>query len=303
MHLTSLATLAESLGCRVTPHAPMAAATTFRVGGPADMLVDIPDPAAVAELLACCHREEIPCLWLGNGSNLVVGDKGIRGAVLRLCGRRCDPVLTDDTTVTASAGISLQRLALFARDHALTGLEFAHGIPGSLGGGVYMNAGAYDGQMADVIVSVTAVTPAGEMLTLTKDDLNMTYRHTALMDSGTIVTSATVALRRGEKEAIDARMKDLMARRRDKQPLEYPSAGSFFKRPEGYFAGALIEQTGLKGYRVGGAMVSEKHAGFIINAGGATAADIRRLCADVQEKVFAAHGVRMEPEVRFVGEF
>ncbi len=303
MDLTPFITLAESLGCRVTPDAPMAAATTFRVGGPADLLVDIPTPDAVGELLACCQREGIPFFWLGNGSNLLVGDRGIRGVVLRLDSRSCQPAITGDNKITAPAGISLLRLALFARDHSLTGLEFAHGIPGTLGGAVYMNAGAYDGQMADVVTSVTAVTADGQPLTLSREELAMSYRHTSLMDKQLIVTQVTMRLQPGNREDIDARMRELMARRRDKQPLEYPSAGSFFKRPEGHFAGALVEQAGLKGYRVGGAMVSEKHAGFVINAGGATAADIRRLCTDVQDRVYEQFGVRLEPEVRFVGEF
>ena len=303
MTLKPLVTLAETLGCRVTPDAPMAALTTFRVGGPADLYIDIPTPASVGQLLACCRREGIPYLWLGNGSNLLVGDKGIRGAVLHLSGQDGKPTVTPDGVITAPAGISLRRLALCARDHSLTGLEFAHGIPGSLGGGIYMNAGAYDGQMADVVTSVTAVTPQGQTLTLSQEELAMTYRHTTLMEKDLIATEATLQLQPGDPATIDARMKDLMARRRDKQPLEYPSAGSFFKRPTGHFAGALVEQTGLKGYRVGGAMVSEKHAGFVINAGDATAADVRRLCTDVQEKVFAKFGVHLEPEVRFVGEF
>lgn len=303
MNLSPLIDLAESLGCRVTPDAPMAAATTFRVGGPADLLVDILNPADVSALVACCQREGIPYFWLGNGSNLVVGDRGIRGAVLRLDSRSCHPTLTTDGEITAPAGISLQRLALFARDNHLTGLEFAHGIPGTLGGAVYMNAGAYDGEMANVVTRVTAVTNDGQVLTLEREALAMTYRHTTLMEQNLIVTHVTMRLKPGDQETIDARMKDLMTRRRDKQPLEYPSAGSFFKRPVGHFAGALVEQTGLKGYRVGGAMVSEKHAGFVINAGGATAADIRQLCTDVQEKVYAKFGVHLEPEVRFVGEF
>ncbi len=303
MDFSPLLILAREIGCTVTADAPMAAVTTFRVGGPADLFIDLPDSAAAAAILRCCHENGIPFFWLGNGSNLLVGDRGIRGAVLRLDGKKREPRMTDDGCILAPAGMSLQRLCLFAREQSLTGLEFAYGIPGTVGGAVYMNAGAYDGQMADIVTKAHIVTAQGEERRLTAEELAMTYRHTALMERGDIVLDVTLRLRMGEKEKIAARMKELMARRQEKQPLEYPSAGSFFKRPEGYFAGALIEQTGLKGFTVGGAQVSEKHAGFVINRSGATAADIRRLCAEVQNRVFAAHGVFLEPEVRFVGEF
>ncbi|MBQ5840598.1 MAG: UDP-N-acetylmuramate dehydrogenase [Clostridia bacterium] len=302
MDFSPLVTLAREMGCTVTADAPMAAATTFRVGGPADLLIDLPDNKAAAAVLRCCHENGIPYFWLGNGSNLLVGDRGIRGAVLRL-DKGQEPRLTENGCIVAPAGMSLQRLCLFAREHSLTGLEFAYGIPGTVGGAVYMNAGAYDGQMADIVTEACCVTPTGEETRLTAEELAMTYRHTALMERGDIVLNVTLRLQTGEQEAIATRMKELMGRRQEKQPLEYPSAGSFFKRPAGYFAGALVEQTGLKGFTVGGAQVSEKHAGFVINRGGATAADIRRLCEEVQERVFAAHGVHLEPEVRFVGEF
>ncbi len=302
MNLTPLISLARQWGCVVTRNAPMAEVTTFKVGGPADLLVDILDTAAVVPLIALCRQEQIPYTWLGNGSNVVVGDKGIRGAVLRLDSREALARI-EGNTITAPAGITLARLAVFARDNGLTGLEFAHGIPGSLGGAVYMNAGAYGGEMKDVITSAKAVTPDGDIVTLLVDELDMGYRHTALMDKGYIVIEATVTLTSGDRMTIAAAMRELMDRRREKQPLEYPSAGSFFKRPEGHFAGALIEQAGLKGYRVGGAMVSDKHAGFIINAGGATAADICRLRDDVVARVQVCAGVTLQPEVRFIGEF
>ena len=289
--------------CRITQQAPLSAATTFKVGGPADLLIDLPNAAAAVAALNACRENDIPYLFIGNGSNLVVGDKGFRGAVLRLDGRKAEPMLLEDDRIYAPAGMSLQRLCLFARDHSLTGLEFAYGIPGSVGGAVYMNAGAYDGEMAGVVESVDCVSPEGELCTVSADALHMTYRHTALMERGYVVTGATLRLQKGDKEAIWTKMKDLMARRHDKQPLEYPSAGSFFKRPEGYFAGKLIQDAGLKGFTVGGAQVSEKHAGFVINRGGATAADLVELRDRVQEKVYAAFGVHLEPEVRFVGEF
>ena len=302
MNYQHLIDTATAIGCGVTLQASMAAATTFKVGGPADLLIDLPNATAVSAVLAACHAEDIPYLFIGNGSNLVVGDKGFRGAVLRL-ERSAQPTLLEDGRIFAPAGMSLQRLCLFARDHSLTGLEFAYGIPGAVGGAVYMNAGAYDGEMAQVVVSADCVSADGTPITLTADELNMTYRHTALMERDLIVTGATLQLQPGDYDTIWAKMKELMTRRHDKQPLEYPSAGSFFKRPEGYFAGKLIQDAGLKGFTVGGAQVSEKHAGFVINRGGATAADLVELRDQVHDKVFAQFGVHLEPEVRFVGEF
>ena len=302
MNYQHLVDTAIALGCGVTEQAPLSAATTFKVGGPADLLIDLPH-TAVGAILSLCTTEHIPYLFIGNGSNLLVGDKGFRGAVLRLENRSATPSLPEDGCIYAPAGMSLQRLCLFARDNKLTGLEFAYGIPGTVGGAVYMNAGAYDGEMAGVVVSADCVSPDGTAVTLSAEELGMTYRHTALMESGLIVVGVTLRLQAGDYDTIWAKMKDLMARRHDKQPLEYPSAGSFFKRPEGYFAGKLVQDAGLKGFTVGGAQVSEKHAGFVINRGGATAADLVALRDHVQEKVFAEFGVRLETEVRFVGEF
>ncbi|MBQ7089347.1 MAG: UDP-N-acetylmuramate dehydrogenase [Clostridia bacterium] len=303
MNYQPLIDVATALGCRVTLQAPMSAATTFKVGGPADLLIDLPDPAAVSAVLTACRAEAIPYLFIGNGSNLVVGDKGFRGAVLRLDGRDARPERIDDTTVYAPAGMSLQRLCLFARDHGLTGLEFAYGIPGTVGGAVYMNAGAYDGEMVNVTSSAICIDPDGATVSVLADELQMTYRHTALMERDLIVVAVLLHLQRGDRDAIWDKMKGFMARRHDKQPLEYPSAGSFFKRPDGYFAGKLIQDAGLKGFTVGGAQISEKHAGFVINRGGATAADLVELCRQVQQRVYEQFGVRLEPEVRFVGEF
>ena len=293
-----------SYDCRIAEQAPLSDATTFKVGGPADLLIDLPNATAVAAAIKTCRAENIPYFFIGNGSNLVFGDKGFRGAVLRLMEE--EPVLQPELgegVLYAPAGMQLKTLCQFVRDRSLSGLEFAFGIPGTVGGAVYMNAGAYDGEMAQVVVSADCVTADGTLRTVTAEDLNMTYRHTALMERDLIVVGVTLQLTPGDYDAIAATMKDLMARRRDKQPLEYPSAGSFFKRPEGYFAGKLIQDAGLKGFTVGGAQVSEKHAGFVVNRGGATAADLVELRNQVQEKVFAEFGVRLEPEVRFVGEF
>ncbi len=305
MELKTLIDCAAGLDCRITEQAPMAAATSFHIGGPADVLIDIPTTEAACRVLACCRQEGIPTLFIGNGSNLLVGDKGFRGAVLRLRGGDSAPHLQADGTIRCGAGVSLTQLCLFARDNGLMGLEFAYGIPGTVGGAVYMNAGAYGGEMAHVLVSATVI-PAdgGEPVTLTTDDLRLGYRHSVLMEETPgIVTEAVFRLQPGDKNTITARMKELMQKRQNKQPLEYPSAGSFFKRPEGYFAGALIEQAGLKGFAVGGAQISDKHAGFVVNRGGATAADVLELCRQVQQRIMDKDGVALEPEVRFVGEF
>ena len=302
MEYQHLIDTAVALGCTVTPNAPMAQATTFRIGGPADLLIDLPADAA-GPLLALCKQENIPHLFIGNGSNLLVGDKGIRGAVLRLQDDGADPVLLDDGRLYAPAGMQLKRLCLFAREQRLTGLEFAFGIPGTVGGAVYMNAGAYGGEMVDVVESADCVSPDGQRYTLSAEELALSYRHSSLMDNGGIVLGVTLRLTPGDYDTIAATMKDLMGRRRDKQPLEYPSAGSFFKRPEGYFAGKLIQDAGLKGFAVGDAQISEKHAGFVINRGAATAADMVELCRQVQTKIMETDGVLLEPEVRFIGEF
>lgn len=304
MNYQHLIDTATAIGCGVTLQAPMSAATTFKVGGPADLLIDLPDASAASAVLAACHSEEIPYLFIGNGSNLVFGDKGFRGAVLRLMEE--EPVLQPELgegVVYAPAGMQLKKLCQFVRDHSLSGLEFAFGIPGTVGGAVYMNAGAYDGEMADVVQLVHCITPDGERGFLPAAELEFSYRHTALMERDLIVIGVTLKLTPGDYDTIAATMKDLMSRRREKQPLEYPSAGSFFKRPTGYFAGKLIQDAGLKGFTVGGAQVSEKHAGFVINRGGATAADLVELRNQVHDKVFAEFGVHLEPEVRFVGEF
>ncbi|MBQ6849200.1 MAG: UDP-N-acetylmuramate dehydrogenase [Clostridia bacterium] len=303
MQYQHLIDTAVALGCHVTENAPMAQATTFRIGGPADLLIDLPTDT-VGPILTLCKEENIPYLFIGNGSNLLVGDKGIRGAVLRL--QEEEPILQPELgegVLYAPAGMQLKKLCQFARDHSLSGLEFAFGIPGTVGGAVYMNAGAYGGEMADVVQLAHCITPDGEPGILPAAELAFGYRHSALMERGCIVTGVTLKLTPGDYDTIAATMKDLMGRRREKQPLEYPSAGSFFKRPEGYFAGKLIQDAGLKGFSVGDAQVSEKHAGFVINRGAATAADMVELCRQVQAKIMETDGVLLEPEVRFIGEF
>ena len=277
---------------------PMSKHTTFRLGGPADVVFLPEGPEQVTEALALAKAANVPALVIG--SNLLVLDGGIRGLVIIL-GEGMAAIARTDNVITAWAGASLKRVSAFAQASGLSGLEFASGIPGTLGGGCAMNAGAYGGQLSDVLVDAEVYLD-GAVRTLTRDEMQMGYRTTLPLRAGGIVLSARFALKPDDPDAIAERMRDLNARRRDKQPLNYPSAGSTFKRPEGHFAGALIEQCGLKGCSVGGAQVSEKHAGFIVKTGEATAADVLALIRRVQDAVEAQTGVRLEPEVRIIGE-
>ena len=279
---------------------PMSKHTTFRVGGPAELMFFPKSAEEVTAALTVAKTVGVQAMSIGNGSNLVVRDGGIRGLVIVL-GERFADIRVDGTRLLAEAGASLAKVAATAQENGLAGLEFASGIPGTLGGGCAMNAGAYDGQISDVLESADVLLN-GEIRTLSREEMRMGYRTTLPLTEGGIVLRAAFALKKDDPEAILARMKDYNARRREKQPLNLPSAGSVFKRPEGHFAGALIEQCGLKGRRVGGAQVSEKHAGFIVNTGGASAADIIGLIALIQETVFAQTGVRLEPEQRIIGE-
>ena len=280
---------------------PMAKHTSFRIGGPADVLAQPGNEAELAELLKRAAHHAVPVTLVGNGSNLLVRDKGIRGLVIKLS-NLFSSITVAGNVLTFGSGISLAMASKKAASLSLSGLEFAVGIPGTIGGAVYMNAGAYDGEMAKVVTSVQVMDRQGQSSQLKADELDFSYRHTALQNSGLIVTSVTVSLQPGEAESIKAKMDDFSQRRIAKQPLELPSAGSMFKRPVGYFAGTLIEQTGLKGYTVGGAQVSTKHAGFVVNVGGATAKDVLQLISDVQAQVLAAQGVQLEPEVLVLGE-
>ena len=280
---------------------PMSRHTSFRIGGPARRMAcpaSGEQLASVVQLAKECGVEKT--LVIGKGTNLLTADEGLDYLVITTAAAMHGITLGEDGRITADAGVSLVRLAEFACRNGLAGLEFAHGIPGTLGGAVCMNAGAYGGEMVQVLESVTALFPEG-IRTLTAEEAQLSYRHSLFSDHPeAVVLSATVKLTAGEEADIRARMQDLMGRRKSTQPLEYPSAGSTFKRPTGYFAGTLIDQTGLKGLTVGGAQVSEKHAGFVINIGGATFADVTELMRKVQEAVFEAHGVRLEPEVRII---
>lgn len=293
----------EAIGCEVKADEPMKQHTSFKIGGAADWFVTVHDERELREVLALARREEIPIFVLGNGSNLLVSDKGIRGIVLRLGGAFCDIGLNSDGTIHCGAGAQLSRLCAFALERSLMGLEFAWGIPGSCGGAALMDAGAYGGEMKDVIISCEHICLAtGESGRFAGDELDFAYRHSVYSGGGYVITALNLRLEKGDKEAIRAKMDDLMGRRKDKQPLEFPSAGSIFKRPEGYFAGGLIEQCGLKGAQTGGAQVSPKHAGFIVNVGGATCEDVLTLIGDIQRKVKEETGVDLECEVRKTGE-
>lgn len=277
---------------------PMKNHTSLRIGGPAKRMALPRSREELVILLGLCEQAHAPSFLLGNGTNLLVADEGLSRVVISTA--KLDQIEFDGEEISVDAGVSLARLAVFAWQRELTGLEFAHGIPGSLGGGVVMNAGAYGGELRDVLVSVTAVFPDG-VRTLPVDELGLGYRKSIFLDApDTAVLSARIRLQKGDGAAIKARMDELMAKRRASQPLELPSAGSTFKRPEGHFAGTLIEQCGLKGTRVGGAEVSRKHAGFLVNVGGATCADMLALIETVQHTVFDKTGVRLEPEVRLL---
>lgn len=280
---------------------PMTKHTSFHIGGPAELMAQPQSEAELQSLLLKAAEAAVPVTLVGNGSNLLVRDKGIRGLVIKL-GSMLRDIKVSGNVLTFGSGVSLAQASKKAAELGLSGMEFAVGIPGSIGGAVYMNAGAYDGEMSKVVKSVRVMDAAGEVSELSAGELDFGYRHSALQGSSKIVTSVTVELAAGDKQAIAKKMADFSNRRITKQPLELPSAGSMFKRPPGYFAGTLIDQTGLKGYTVGGAQVSTKHAGFVVNIGGATAADVLQLISDVQAKVFAAHGVHLEPEVLVLGE-
>ena len=302
--MTNLERLARRLerelpGLELRRDEPMARHTTFKVGGPATLMAL---PGTEEELLAAVRtalEEGITPLFVGNGSNLLVDDAGLDALVVKTA-PRVSRVEVRENTLRAGAGISLAQLASEAADHGLTGLEFAHGIPGSLGGAVVINAGAYGGELCQVISQVRALDSRGQVRELAGDACDFSYRHSRFSAGGWLILSATVELAPGDPAAIRGRMEELMARRKAKQPLEYPSAGSTFKRPEGHFAAALIEGCGLKGLTVGGAQVSEKHAGFVINIGSATCRDILDLMDQVRERVFRETGVELEPEVKYV---
>lgn len=280
---------------------PMSRHTTFRTGGPAEYLV-VPDMDTLPSVIAFCREKALPFTVIGNGSNLLVGDGGIDGVVIEI-GKAMAEIQIEGTKITAQAGALLSAVSAKAASNSLTGLEFASGIPGSVGGAVIMNAGAYGGEIKDTLVSATVLTREGEIVKLAAEELDLSYRHSNLPELERIVLEAEFVLQEGDAAQIEATLADLKAQRTSKQPLEYPSAGSTFKRPEGNFAGKLIQDAGLRGYTIGGAQVSEKHCGFVINRGGATSADVLELIRYIQKTVSEEFGVDLETEVRLVGEF
>ncbi len=299
-YLDHLETLCKQYGAALVANEPLCNHTTFRVGGACKAFVTVPDIAACAALRRFLAEAELPHRFIGRGSNLIVPDAGYAGVVLMLA-PEARIRQAENGLLTAWAGGSLKSFCNAAADASLTGLEFAYGIPGTVGGAVYMNAGAYGGEMAQIITEVQAVDETGALRTLTAQQLELSYRHSCFMENGFVILQATVQLRAGEPAEIRGKMDELMHRRIEKQPLEYPSAGSTFKRPEGSYASMLIDQCGLKGLTVGGAQVSEKHAGFVINRGGATCDDILRLCEQVRDVVLRQTGYVLELEPELLG--
>ncbi len=280
---------------------PLKKYTSFRIGGPADYLVFPDSNEQVSQLIHLCHTEDIPVFILGNGSNILVTDKGIRGMVIQL-GERFSRITTQETCIQVQTGAKLSQIARVAAQASLTGMEFASGIPGTVGGAVFMNAGAYGGEMEQIVTQVIAVNREGELVTLSHDMLKFGYRQSALQTDELTALEVELTLKEGNQKEINAYMCDLNQRRREKQPLEYPSAGSTFKRPTGFFAGKLIMDAQLAGARIGDAMVSEKHCGFIINVGNATCADVLELIKYVQHVVYTTFQVQLEREVKIIGE-
>ena len=287
---------------RILRQEPMRLHTTFRVGGPAALFLELQSEQEFRDILTLLHAEEEDYFTVGNGSNLLISDTGYNGVILHPS-KNFGDVRVEGERLICESGATLAAIARTALEQELTGFEFAAGIPGSLGGAIVMNAGAYDGEMKQVVETVKLITPEGEIITKDSEEMEFSYRHSILKEKPYLVLSVTIKLRKGEKEQIKARMEELAQKRREKQPLEYPSAGSTFKRPEGYFAAKLIQDAGLRGLMVGGAQVSEKHCGFVINKDQATAKDIYELMKRVQEQIKEKYGVMLEPEVICLGDF
>ena len=306
MDLQSNQKFVDEIRSRMAPehillNEPMKDHTTFRIGGLADYLILPASMEDVAFVFQCLKRHDIPFVILGNGSNVLVLDKGIRGAVIKF-NSPISAIRKKKNTLTAGAGALLRDVSEFAAENNLSGMEFACGIPGSIGGAVFMNAGAYDGEMKTIVSAVRAISPKGEIVQFAANELDFGYRHSIFQENGCAICEVDLTLTPGNAEEIKEKIAGFTERRESKQPLEIPSAGSTFKRPEGHYAGTLIEQTGLKGFTVGGAQVSDKHAGFVVNAGDATAKDVLELIRQVQDRVFEKHHVKLFPEVRILGE-
>ena len=299
-YLREFVTLLQLADIPLKQGEPMCRHTSFQIGGPVAVMVFPENVEQMQEIFKIAAQFHISPMILGAGSNILAPDQGLDTVVIETRTNMNQAQRLEDGTITAQCGMTMARLATIAMEHGYTGLEFAHGIPGTLGGGVYMNAGAYGGEMQQVVTNVTAMDRKGHVLELPAEELRLSYRHSRFMEEDLVILSATVRLQKGEREEIRAKMAELMTRRRTSQPLEYPSAGSTFKRPVGGYVAALIEASGLKGFRVGDAQVSEKHAGFVVNRGRATSHDVLELMKQVQEKVQADSGICLEPEVRIL---
>ena len=299
MSLNTLIRFCEENSVEFKVNEPMNLHTSFKIGGAADIFISVRSSAELSAVIKMCGELNIPHFILGKGSNLLVSDSGFEGAVISLA--RMNGISVDGDKITCGAGAALSDVCRAALESSLAGLEFAYGIPGSIGGAVYMNAGAYGGEISAVTLSAECLIKDGSIVSIKAENMDFGYRKSVFKENGMTIISAVLKLHKGDKKEIEEKMQDYISRRKSKQPLEYPSAGSFFKRPEGYFAGALIEKNGLKGVSVGGAQVSQKHAGFIINLGGATCEDVKELSRKVSETVLANDGVKLEREVIFIG--
>jgi UDP-N-acetylmuramate dehydrogenase len=302
MNFDKVSTLAKKIGCEVNYDVPMSKYTTFRTGGNAKVMITPNSDDSLAKVIKCCKECEIEPLIIGNGSNMLISDNGLDTVVINMCRENAGIRYLGDGKIECDAGVTMSKLCNFALENKLSGLEFAFGIPGSAGGAAYMNAGAYGGEMKDVLIKCSHIDHDGNFGELNCNELELGYRTSAYEKNGFIITTLTVQLKNGNPDEIKSKMQELLQKRKDKQPLEYPSAGSTFKRPTGYFAGQLIEECGLKGKSIGGAQISEKHAGFVINKGNATSTDILNLIDYVRETVLKEKGVMLEPEVRLIGK-
>ncbi len=294
---------AKKINCPYLENVSMSKYTSFKTGGNADLIVFPDSTDSLKAILEVCRDNNIKTYVIGNGSNILVSDNGLSGVVIKIGSDFSNIELVDDDTVICQSGVSMSKLCTFAMENSLSGLEFAFGIPGTAGGAAYMNAGAYGGEMKDVLIECEHIDGNMNFGKLSYDDLKLSYRKSAYCENGYVITSLKLKLTPSSKEEIKAKMYENLAKRKDKQPLEYASAGSTFKRPQGYFAGALIEECSLKGYSVGAAQISEKHAGFVVNKGNATSKDIADLIKYVQQTVYREKSVMLEPEVKFLGEF
>ena len=299
MQIDKLKKTLESTRYTVWENEPMSKHTSFKIGGPAKLFVSPADSNTLSELITNCKNYDIPTVYFGNGSNILFNDYGFDGVVISTS-RMTEISLQDENIIECGSGVKNSVLSQFALENSLSGFEFLWGIPGTVGGAAFMNAGAYGGEIKDVIVGCEYITADGEIKEMSSDEMDLSYRHSIFSENGGIITKVRLRGRLDNKEVIRTLMDELMERRRTKQPLEFPSAGSVFKRPEGYFAAALIEECGLKGESVGGAQVSEKHSGFIINTGNATASDVKQLVEIIKETVFMQKGVQLECEIRVI---